>query len=230
MTPSRPGSPRLARCAALAFALALASGCAAISGLDALDVTNAADLKDATVDLPEGSVVLPDGAVVLPDGAVVEPDGAPVPDATSGSDGAVKDAPTIPDAPLDSPRPRDGAADARPDAGPDAARFDAGVDAGDTTFACGTDRCSSNDVCCVGANPSCGGLPCGAGQTWVGCIDVATCIPRGGGVCCLTAGSHTGCASSCAGATVCAVDSDCPGASKCRGSDSTLGKTVGICQ
>jgi hypothetical protein len=183
------------------------SGCAAISGLDALEVCANGSAcgggQDATT-LPDGALVLPDGAVVLPDGDVGVVDG-----------GDPTDARTDRNFPRDSSRTDTGT-------GTDAG----GVDAGDPTFACGTDRCSSNDICCV-SSLSCGGGPC---SPYVGCVGIASCGPRGGGVCCLTSGLHTRCAQACNGATVCVADSDCPAGLKCTGTDSSLGKTVNVCQ
>lgn len=216
MPSPRSRGPRFV--AFFALSLLVASGCAAISGLDSLEVcangSACGSAQDATV-LPEGSVVLPDGAVVLPDGAVVSPDGAVVlPDAAPPRDAAA-----------DSRPPRDAGADVG-DAGRADTGTDAAVDAGDPTFACGVDRCSSNDICCV-STLSCGGGPC---SPYVGCVGIASCGPRGGGVCCLTSGLHTRCAQACNGPTVCVADSDCPAGLKCTGTDTSLGKTVNICQ
>lgn len=141
------------------------------------------------------------------------------------------------DAGTDSGQPADDAqgdavADAR---GQDAtprrdAEPDAPPDANDPALRCGAERCAGNDVCCLHPTPSCGGLPCANGVKYAECIGVDTCGPRGGGVCCLTAGQYTSCAAACAGVEVCVATSDCTGAKTCTGSDTSLGITLSTCQ
>ncbi len=208
--------------ALLSFASAL-TACAAISGLDGLEVR-----PDPVTG---GGDATSDG--MLPGDGSQGSDGAGVPDGPT-ADGATPDGAT-PDASGSDSGRSDGAPDTGKDTGPaDTGPVDSGVDPG---IVCGNGaHCTGTDVCCLGpATPTCGTTAACGGNPFVSCDTKRECPAAK--FCCAawgaTANNSTSCEDSCAAAlTLCQVADPgaCPSGKSCTGTYVTHGITYGFCQ